>query len=73
MMILPVIVFGIAAVAGLGVLVLLWPLLKTPEQRGRLVGALVLVTVLVVCAVFGQYLLDAFSQWCGPSRVATCR
>jgi hypothetical protein len=72
-LILPVIVFGIAAAAGLGVLVLLWPLLETREHRGRLIAVLALVTVLVACAVFGQYLLDGFSQWCGPPRVATCR
>jgi hypothetical protein len=29
--------------------------------------------VLVVCMVFGQFILDAFSSWCAPRPGGTCR
>lgn len=72
-LVLPIIVFGVAAIAGVGVLVLAWPLLKMREHRRRLITILVLVTVLVVCMVFGQFILDGFSSWCAHRPGGTCR
>jgi hypothetical protein len=72
LLIVPVVVFGAAAAAGVGVLVLAWPLLKMREYRPRLIGILVLVVALVVCMVFGQFILDVLASWCRPMRVGTC-
>jgi hypothetical protein len=63
-LVLPIAIFGIATLAGIGVLVLAWPLLRMPAHRGRTIAILGLVIVIVVCAVIGQALLDMLAGWC---------
>lgn len=70
-LVVPVVVFGIGAIAGVGMLVLAWPLLNMREHRRRLVAMLALVTVLVACMMFGQFMLDGLSSWCAPRSGGT--
>jgi hypothetical protein len=67
-LLLPILVFGAAGAAGIGVLTLGWPLLVAREHRRRVLAMLALMIVMVVCATFGQYMLDAFGSWCGARR-----
>ena len=69
-LVVPIIVFGFAVIAGVGVLRLAWPLLQMREHRRRMITMLALVTVLVVCSVFGQFILDGFARWCAPRPTA---
>lgn len=64
MLIFPIVVFSIAGLLGLGVIVLAWPLLVAREHRRRMIAMLSLVTLLVVCTTFGQFLINAFGAWC---------